>query len=480
MCSGNFSVQCLHMINADIGLIGLGTMGANLARNIASKGFSISVFNRTSEKTSAFLTAHDRDNLTGELDLKDFVLSIQAPRKIILLVKAGEATDATIESLLPHLEKGDTLIDGGNALYTDTIRREKFLSEKSLHFFGCGVSGGEEGALHGPSLMPGGSRETWEELKPIFEAIAAKDFSGRPCVSYLSENGAGHFVKMVHNGIEYAVMQIMAEAYELLSRGYGLEATEIADIFENYGQRKLKSFLFDIVIPILRYTEENEEALIDKILDKAGQKGTGRWTAVEGISRGTELSTIMQAVNARVVSSQKSRRVQLASLYPKTQNTPQVSLQELIPQLESALHSGMIMSYSQGFDLMKTAAEEQNWQLNFSEIARIWQGGCIIRSELLRTLQSAFATGDTQDLLAIPAIAEILNTELPAFRKTVSTATDLGIPVFCLGSSLASFEAMTNERTSANLIQGLRDFFGAHTYKRIDQDGVFHTQWSDS
>jgi len=454
-------------------------MGANLARNIASKGFSISVFNRTAEKTSAFLQTYGSDNLTGELDLRDFVLSIKAPRKIILLVKAGDATDQTIASLLSHLEKGDTIIDGGNALYTDTIRREQELRAQGFHFFGCGVSGGEEGALKGPSLMPGGSSETWEDLKPILEAIAAKDFSGGPCVSYLSENGAGHFVKMVHNGIEYAVMQMMAEAYELLSRGYDLNAAQIADIFERFGQGKLKSFLFDIIVPILRYEEPDGSALIDKILDKAGQKGTGRWTAVEGLSRGIDLSGIAQAVNARVVSSQKDRRTNLSELYPKNKITPQIPLEEAINLLEQALHAGMIVAYSQGFDLMKKAAEEQNWQLNFSEIARIWQGGCIIRSELLRTLQSAFASGSTQDLLAIPAIAEIVNAELPAFRQTVAHMTQLGVPVFCLGSSLTSLEAMTQARGSAVIIQGLRDFFGAHTYERIDQPGSFHNQWSD-
>ncbi len=471
------------MAQSDIGLIGLAVMGQNLARNIASRGFSVSVYNRTTATMEAFIKDHGTDNLVGQTELKDFVESIKSPRKIIIMVKAGAPVDMVIESLLPLLDKGDTIIDCGNTHFPDTIRREKELSQKGFHFFGSGVSGGEEGALKGPSLMPGGSKTVWNELKPIWEAIAAKDFEGNPCTTYIGENGAGHYVKMVHNGIEYGVMQMMAEAYDLLSRSFDLSPDEIADIFEKYNQGKLQSFLFEISVPILRQKDDlTDDYLINKILDKAGQKGTGRWTAIEGMSRGVDISVIIQAVNARIVSSRKDYRTQLAKKYeaPHKNNTlPKDELEDIIPVLEKALYAGMLISYAQGFDLLRAAAEEMEWDLNYAEIARIWEGGCIIRAQILKTLHEAFKSANNAPLWEIDAIRKDLQDTWLDMRTVVQLGAQVGTPMFCLGAGLSSFESMTSERVSANFIQGQRDFFGAHTYQRTDREGTFHTDWSE-
>lgn len=470
------------MKKADVGLIGLAVMGANLARNMADKKFRVSVYNRTSQKTDAFLREFGNEYLTGEKTLEDFVRSLARPRKIFLMVKAGTAVDAVIEQLLPLLEPEDVIIDCGNSLYTDTIRREKILAEKGFSFFGCGVSGGEEGALHGPSLMPGGKKKTWEHLEPVLKAIAAKDFQGKPCVSYLGENGAGHYVKMVHNGIEYAVMQMMAEAYEILTRGYTLSPPEIADIFEGFHRGRLESFLFEITLPILRKKDEFSKGyLIDTILDTAGQKGTGRWTAIEGLERGVDISTITQAVFARVSSSNKEQRKILAEKY--TSASPEIALppqKKFIPMLENALYAGMLVAYKQGFDLLVRAGAEQKWDFDFSEIVRIWQGGCIIRARILQELHRAFLQEKKTDLLQVGSIQKDIQKAWPDFRLVISAVTAQGIPVFCLGAALTSLESMTQSRTSANFIQALRDGFGAHTYERIDREGIFHTDWLDS
>ncbi len=456
-------------------------MGQNLARNIARNGFRTSVYNRTTSVMDEFIAEHGSENLVGQADLADFVQSIAAPRKIILMVKAGKPVDLVIESLLPHLESGDTVIDGGNSHYPDTIRREASLAEKDLNFFGCGVSGGEEGALHGPSLMPGGSKAIWKDLEPILTAIAAKDFNGNPCVTYLGNDGAGHYVKMVHNGIEYGVMQMMAEAYQLLSQNFGLAPNEIADIFEKYHEGKLQSFLFEIAIPILREPDDlGDGFLIDKILDKAGQKGTGRWTAIEGMQRAVDISVIQQAVNARIVSSRKNYRTQLSEKYEvRSQKImPKEALDDIVPVLEDALYAGMLISYAQGFDLLRQAAEEQNWDFDYSEIARIWEGGCIIRAQILKTLHEAFQKANNAPLWEIEDIKNDLQDTRDSLRVIVGMGANTGVPMPCLGAALGSFEGMTRSRTSANFIQGLRDFFGAHTYERIDREGVFHTDWS--
>ena len=468
---------------SDIGLIGLAVMGQNLARNIASRGFKVSVYNRTTSTMEDFIAHYGSENLQGQADLKEFVASLKAPRKIIVMVKAGKPVDLVIESLLPLLDKGDTIIDCGNSHFPDTIRREKELATQGFNFFGCGVSGGEEGALHGPSLMPGGAKAIWHDLEPVLTSIAAKDFNGGPCVTYLGENGAGHYVKMVHNGIEYAVMQMMAEAYELYSTAFGLGASEIGDIFEKYNQGKLQSFLFEISIPILRKQDDlSETYLLDKILDKAGQKGTGRWTAIEGLNRGVDISTIIQAVHARTVSSRKDFRVQLAAKYDKPhqgKTLPPEALDDCVPAIEEALYAGMLVAYAQGFDLLRQAAEEMEWDLNYAEIARIWEGGCIIRAQILNTLHQAFAKANNAPLWEIDDIRADLQASWMSLRTVNALGGQSGVPMFCLGAALASFEGMTNARTSANFIQGLRDRFGAHTYQRTDQEGIFHTEWGN-
>ncbi len=469
------------MASSDIGLIGLAVMGQNLARNIASRDFKVSVYNRTTETTTDFITEHGSDNLVGQDSLEDFVNSLQSPRKIIVMVKAGRPVDLVIESLLPLLDKGDTIIDCGNSHFPDTIRREKELSAQGFNFIGCGVSGGEEGALKGPSLMPGGNVNVWEELSPIFTAIAAKDFDGQPCVTYLGKDGAGHHVKMVHNGIEYAVMQMMAEAYDLFSKSFGLTAPQIADIFEQYNKGPLESFLFEISIPILRQEDDLEAGyLLDKILDKAGQKGTGRWTAIEGMERGVDISTIIQAVNARIVSSRKDFRVELATKYKNPsegQALPEAALAEIIPEVEQALYAGMLVAYAQGFDLLRATAEEMEWELNYAEVARIWEGGCIIRARILNTLHEAFEKSNNAPLWTIEDIVKDLQGSWLSLRTVNALGGQSGTSMFCLGAALASFEGMSEARTSANFIQALRDSFGAHTYKRTDQDGTFHTEW---
>ncbi|MBF0265530.1 MAG: NADP-dependent phosphogluconate dehydrogenase [Gammaproteobacteria bacterium] len=469
------------MKQSQIGLIGLAVMGQNLARNI-SRNHRISVYNRTYTTTENFLGAYKNENLSGYETLPDFINSLEQPRLIGIMVKAGQPIDQLIESLLPILSAGDILIDFGNSNFNDTIRREKYLADKNFNFFGCGVSGGEEGALNGPSLMPGGDKKIYQKLEPIFMDIAAKDFNQQACVSYIGANGAGHFVKMVHNGIEYGVMQMMAEAYEALALGYGLRAPEIADIFERYNQGKLHSYLFEIAIPILKKTDPysaSNEYLIDKILDTAGQKGTGTWTAIESLNLGSSLSVIAEAVYARSTSAHIRDREALSKLYNKPEIDFSIPLEQFIEQLENTLYSAMLISYAQGFAMFSEAAEHYNWDLNFAEISRIWQGGCIIRADLLKTLETAFNEQPRTHLLAIDQIAQSINAALTDFRTTVAECQLQGIPLFSLSSALYSFESMTNSRGSANFIQALRDSFGAHTFKRIDMDGNFHAKWDE-
>ncbi len=468
------------MGDSEIGLIGLAVMGQNLARNI-SRNFRISVYNRTCSVTQTFARQYGHANLLAFEHLSDFIHSLKKPRKVAIMVKAGEAVDKVIATLLPLLDADDVIIDFGNSNYIDTIRREKELQQQNIHFFGCGVSGGEEGALHGPSLMPGGKQSIYKRLQPILQAIAARDFHQQPCVSYMGENGAGHFVKMVHNGIEYGVMQMMAEAYELLSRGMQLPADQISDIFNRFNQGKLHSYLFEIAVPILAKKDPlSDDFLINRVVDAAGQKGTGRWTAIESLRLGTPLSVITEAVYARVISADRSQRQRLAKLYQKKQPNVEVPLQSLIPQLENSLYAAILISYAQGFRMFELAEQEHNWHLNFPEIARIWQGGCIIRADILETLERAFRQGENKSLLEINEIVQVLGENIDDLRAIVSLATAHGIALFSLSTALASFEAMTNERTSANLLQGLRDSFGAHTFLRTDQEGTFHADWSEN
>ncbi|PIR55372.1 phosphogluconate dehydrogenase (NADP(+)-dependent, decarboxylating) [Candidatus Peregrinibacteria bacterium CG10_big_fil_rev_8_21_14_0_10_36_19] len=460
------------MKKSDIGLIGLAVMGQNFARNIANKGNKISVFNRTTETTNQFIKDHGNENLVGTKTIKEFVNTLEKPRKIIVLVKAGEAVDLVIKSLLPLLEKNDIIIDCGNSNFEDTIRREKELSTKKIHFVGCGISGGEEGALNGPSLMPGGNKEAYKQIEPIFKKAAAKDFNNKPTIAHVGENGSGHFVKMVHNGIEYGVMQLIAEAYEILRSLYKLKPNQIADIFEKYNKGPLKSYLFEIATEVLN-KKEGRKFVIDLILDKAGQKGTGTWTATESLNRAVATPTITQAVFARIISGEKETRTKLSKIY-KTKNFKSfIPLKKLIPVLEEALYTSMLSCYAQGFDLI----QKSEWKINLSEMSRIWEGGCIIRADLLNTLHKAYKGNTSKHLFEIPELAKKLKKTSLSLREICAYTTLNGVPTPALTSSLNYFESMTSEKVSANMIQGLRDYFGAHTYERVDKKGSFHTQW---
>lgn len=469
------------MPQAQIGLIGLAVMGANLARNIARNQHSIVVFNRTISKTVEFINNFGNEYLTGAKDLAEFVSQIKRPRKIMIMVQAGQAVDMVIEQLKPWLDQDDIIIDCGNSNFHDTQRRYAELNQGGFKFIGCGVSGGEEGALNGPSLMPGGDPGTWEIIKPILTDIAAKDFQNEPCVTYIGDNGAGHYVKMVHNGIEYGVMQMMAEVYDLMRRTFDLSAPQIAEIFTQYNQGKLNSFLFEIASQVLTRQDEFQAGyLIDYILDKAGQKGTGQWTAMDALNRGIPLSTITESVFARTISSQKETRLKLNKLYHPMDFKIEFS-EDLIGILENALYAGMLSSYAQGYDLITQAARAQGWQIDLAEISRIWEGGCIIRAQILNFLHQAYVNSDQKDLhlFEISEVKEALDETLPDLRQIVSLLLQSQISAPSLATALTYFDGMTSAQSAANFIQGLRDFFGAHTYERIDRKGVFHTEWGE-
>ncbi len=465
---------------ADIGLIGLATMGKALSRNMANKNFSVSVYNRTTQTMQDFIADFGTENLKGYKDLKSFVKSIKRPRKIMIMVKNGKPVDLVIESLLPHLQKNDIIIDGGNSFYKDTQRRFFELKEKGIHFVGCGVSGGEEGALKGPSLMPGGSKKAWASTKKIFESIAAEDFLGFPCVTYIGENGAGHYVKMVHNGIEYAVMQLMAETYEIYRKVYGLSAFRIGEIFSRMNRGKLGSFLFEIATPVLQKKDEGKgkSFLIYKILDSAGSKGTGKWTAVDALDRGVATPTISQAVFSRYISTEKETRKKLEKIY-KHKHKKHMSLTKFNKVVENALYVAILSSYAEGYSLIQKAAVEEKWNIDLAEVSRIWEGGCIIRAKLLNVMHRAYAnTKDkSRHVFAVPEVEKIMKKHIPDLRKLVSSTVLTGIKIPGFSSSLYYFEAMTEERLPANFVQGLRDYFGAHTYERVDKKGSFHTDW---
>jgi 6-phosphogluconate dehydrogenase len=467
---------------SDFGFVGLGTMGSNLARNVASRQFRVSVYNRTEKVTDEFIKKYGNDFLVGEKNLKSFVKSIKRPRKIMILIKAGLAVDAVTKALLPHLQKGDIIIDGGNSYYRDTQKRFVELKKRGIHFMGCGVSGGEEGALNGPSLMPGGSRGAWKSTRKIFEAIAADDFTGDPCVTYIGDNGAGHYVKMVHNGIEYAVMQLMSETYSLYRKVYKLSSPKIAKRFEKMNNGKLNSFLFEIAIPVLRKKDEKKGkcCLIYKILDSAGSKGTGKWTVIDALDRGVAVPSIAQAVFSRSISTEKKERVELEKIYPH-QHKKQMSLFKFDKTIEDALYAAILSCYAQGYDLIQKAAQEEKWAIDLAEVCRIWEGGCIIRAKLLNIMHNAYQQSKDrpQHVFALPAVEKIMKIHVPQLRKLVSTSVHTGINIPALSSSLYYFEAMTEERLPANFIQGLRDYFGAHTFKRTDEDGNFHAEWVD-
>lgn len=449
----------LDMAKQQIGVVGLAVMGKNLALNIESRGFSVSVYNRSSEKTEEFLKEAEGKNVVGTYSIEEFVESLEKPRKILLMVKAGTPTDATIQSLLPHLEKGDILIDGGNTYYKDTQRRNRELAESGIHFIGTGVSGGEEGALKGPSIMPGGQKEAHELVKPILEAISAK-VDGEPCTTYIGPDGAGHYVKMVHNGIEYGDMQLISESYFILKHIVGLSSDELHEVFSEWNKGELDSYLIEITADIFtKKDEETGKPLVDVILDKAGQKGTGKWTSQSALDLGVPLPIITESVFARFISSMKEERVKASKLLAGPEAKPAAeNKEELIEAVRKALFMSKICSYAQGFAQMKAASEEYGWDLKYGDIAMIFRGGCIIRAAFLQKIKEAYDRDPELDnLLLDPYFKNIVESYQGALRKTISLAVEQGIPVPCFSSALAYFDSYRTATLPANLIQAQRE-----------------------
>ncbi|WP_057765734.1 NADP-dependent phosphogluconate dehydrogenase [Cytobacillus praedii] len=467
------------MEKTQIGIIGLAVMGKNLAMNIESRGYSVSVYNRSREKTDDMLKETNGKNIKGTYSIEEFVNSIEKPRKIMLMVKAGAPTDATIEQLKPLLEKGDILIDGGNTLFTDTQRRNKELSELGFHFIGTGVSGGEEGALLGPSLMPGGQKEAYELVAPIFKDISAK-VNGEPCTTYIGPDGAGHYVKMVHNGIEYGDMQLISEAYFLLKHVLGLGADELHDVFADWNKGELDSYLIEITADIFaKKDDETGEPLVDRILDTAGQKGTGKWTSQSALDMGVPLPIITESVFARYISAMKAERVSASKvLSGPSKQAFSGDKKAFIESVRKALYMSKICSYAQGFAQMRAASEEYNWDLRYGDIAMIFRGGCIIRAQFLQKIKDAYdRDAGLKNLLLDPYFKEIVESYQGALREIIGVAVQNGIPVPCLSAAISYYDSYRTETLPANLIQAQRDYFGAHTYERIDKEGVFHTEW---
>lgn len=467
------------MTKQQIGVIGLAVMGKNLAFNIESKGYTVSVYNRSREKTDEMMKEATGKNIFPTYTIEEFVQSLEKPRKILIMVKAGAATDATIEQLKPFLEKGDILIDGGNAFFKDTQRRNKELSELGIHFIGTGVSGGEEGALHGPAIMPGGQKEAYDLVSQILKDISAK-VNGEPCCTYIGPDGAGHYVKMVHNGIEYGDMQLIAESYWLLKHILGLTAEELHEVFREWNTGELNSYLIEITADIFtKYDEETKKPLVDVILDKAGQKGTGKWTSQSALDLGVPLPLITESVFARFISALKEERVRASKILtgPKQMNFSG-DKQEFIEKVRQALYLSKICSYAQGFAQLKAASNEYNWNLSYGEIAMIFRGGCIIRAQFLQKIKEAYDRDPNLDnLLLDPYFKNIADKYQQSLREVISTAVLSGVPVPSFSSALAYYDSYRSETLPANLIQAQRDYFGAHTYERVDKEGIFHTKW---
>ena len=468
--------------SSDIGLIGLAVMGQNLVLNMNDHGYTVAVYNRTTSKVDAFLANEAKGTkVVGTHSLEELVASLKRPRKVMLMVKAGKPVDAIIEQLIPLLEPGDIILDGGNSYYPDSIRRTAYLEEKGLHFIGTGVSGGEEGARFGPSIMPGGSPKAWPFVKDILQSIAAKVDDGTPCCDWVGENGAGHFVKMVHNGIEYGDMQLISEAYDVMKRLLGLSNQEMSAIFGQWNEGKLDSYLIEITRDILAYTDEEGVASIDVILDKAGQKGTGKWTASDALEQGIPLTLISEAVFARFLSALKDERTTASTVLSGPTPAFDGDAEAFINDLRDALFAAKIISYTQGYMLMRAAAADYKWNLNYGGVALMWRDGCIIRSVFLGNIKEAFDKNPTLvNLLLDDYFKEQVERAQAAWRRVVAAAVMHGIPVPALSSALAFFDGYRTERLPANMIQALRDYFGAHTYERIDRDrGVFfHTNWT--
>lgn len=458
-------------MTTQLGLIGLGTMGQGLARNIASHGYTLSLWNRTQEKITEFTQEFGTENFYAPKDFEDFIQSIERPRRIIIMVPAQGPTRAIIDQLTPLLEKDDIILDGGNAHFRDTVSYQKELEAKGIHFLGTGISGGEEGALKGPSIMPGGSEHAWNSFKEILQSIAAEDFNGKACVAHMGSGAAGHYVKMVHNGIEYAEMQALAETYDILHTLYKLPHDEIADIFENWNRGTLDSFLTEISVDVLRAKEEGKE-LLDLILDRSAQKGTGRWTSEEALALGIPTPSITGAVFSRALSSQLEARKELAKTQPRQEKPPKLTVSQITKHLEAALLAARILNFEQGFQLLRAADQEYQFNLNFTEITRIWQGGCVIRCELLKNISAVFSEGQKS------LITKELLEPVKSLRLITQAMAQHALPSSAFAGCLNYYDAMTRERLPANFIQGLRDRFGSHTYERVDKPGKFHTNWN--
>ncbi len=471
-----------------IGVVGLGVMGANLARNIASKGFAVAGYDLDAAKTKAFTSGHTNDVSIGGADAPDRLMAVlERPRRVLMMVPAGAPVDSVIAHLRPHLERDDILIDGGNSFFRDTDRRADDLAAEGFRFVGMGVSGGEEGALLGPSMMPGGPREAWDALAPILRAMAAKAEDGDPCVAYMGPRGAGHYVKMVHNGIEYGDMQLIAEVYDILSRAGGFSAKQLSSIFASWNEGELRSYLIEITARVLERTDEHTGApLVEFILDEAQQKGTGKWMSQNSFDVGVPIPTINAAVEARQLSALKSERVAASTILqgptiPERSASPAADRQRLIDMARQALYASKITSYAQGMALLRQASHEYGYDIDPGEVARIWRAGCIIRAALLSDVRAAFANKpDLVNLMLDAGFRDALSSRQAGWRELVRTAIALGIPAPALSASLAYYDAYRSERLPANLTQGQRDFFGAHTYRRTDRPGVFHTEWTQA
>ena len=470
------------MSKQQIGVVGMAVMGRNLALNIESRGYSVSIFNRSSSKTDEVIALHPDKKLVPTYTVEEFVASLEKPRRILLMVKAGEATDKTIQSLLPHLDKGDILIDGGNTFFKDTMRRNEMLANSGINFIGTGVSGGEEGALKGPAIMPGGQKDAYDLVAPILEEIAAKADDGAPCVTYVGPNGAGHYVKMVHNGIEYGDMQLIAESYDILRRVGGLSVEETAEVFKSWNTGELDSYLIEITADILTKKDpETGKPMVEVIMDTAGNKGTGKWTSQSALDLGVPLPLITESVFARYISTLKEER-EVASKELSPIKVPELSnteKQALIESVRKGLYFSKIMSYAQGFAQMRVASEEFDWKLNYGEIAKIFRAGCIIRAQFLQKITDAFERDpELKNLLLDKYFLYVTESYQEAVREVVVTAVQAGIPVPTFSSALAYYDSYRSEVLPANLIQAQRDYFGAHTYNRVDKPGVFHFEWA--